>query len=30
VTRSTTEAEYRAIALSLCEMMWLKGMLNEL
>ena len=30
VARSTAEAEYRAIALSLCEMMWLKGLLKEL
>jgi hypothetical protein len=30
VARSTAEAEYRAMALALCEMMWLKGMLKEL
>ena len=30
VAWSTAEAEYRAIALSLCEMMWLKGLLKEL
>jgi hypothetical protein len=24
------EAEYRAMSLALCEMMWLKGMLKEL
>ena len=30
VARSTAEAEYRAIALSLCEMLWLKGLLKEL
>ena len=30
VARSTAEAEYRAIALSLCEMMWLKSLLKEL
>ena len=30
MSRSTAEAEYRAIALSLCEMMWLKGLLKEL
>jgi len=30
VARSTAEAEYRAMALSLCEMMWLKGLLKEL
>jgi len=30
VARSTAEAEYRAMALSLCEMLWLKGLLEEL
>jgi hypothetical protein len=30
VARSTMEAKYRAMALALCEMMWLKGMLKEL
>jgi len=30
VARSTAEAEYRAMALSVCEMMWLKGLLKEL
>ena len=30
VARSTAEAEYRAMTLSLCEMMWLKGLLKEL
>jgi hypothetical protein len=30
VARSTAEAEYRAMSLALCEMMWLKGMLKEL
>jgi hypothetical protein len=30
VARSTAEVEYRAMALALCEMMWLKGMLKEL
>lgn len=30
VSRSTAEAEYRAMALGLCEMMWLKGLLREL
>jgi len=30
VARSTAEAEYRAMALSLCEMLWLKGLLKEL
>ena len=30
VAWSTAEAEYRAIALSLCEMMWLKSLLKEL
>jgi hypothetical protein len=30
VARSTTEAEYRAMSLTLCEMMWLKSMLKEL
>jgi len=30
VSRSTAEAEQRAMALALCEMMWLKGLLKEL
>jgi len=30
VARSTAEAEYRAMALSLCEMLWLKDLLKEL
>jgi hypothetical protein len=30
VAWSTTEAEYRAMALSLCEMLWIKGLLKEL
>jgi hypothetical protein len=30
VARSTAEAEYRAMALGLCEMLWLKGLLKEL
>jgi hypothetical protein len=30
VARSTAEAEYRAMTLSLCEMLWLKGLLREL
>ena len=30
VSRSTAEAEYRAMALALCEMMWVKGLLKEL
>jgi hypothetical protein len=30
VARSTAEAEYRAMSLALCEMMWLKGMMKEL
>jgi hypothetical protein len=30
VAKSTAEAEYRAMALSLCEMMWLKRLLGEL
>ena len=29
VSRSTAEAEYRAMALTLCEIMWLKGLLKE-
>ena len=30
VSQSTAEAEYRATALTLCEMMWLKSLLKEL
>jgi hypothetical protein len=30
VSRSTAEAEYRAMALALCEMMWLEDLLEEL
>jgi lactam utilization protein B len=30
VSRSTTEAEHRAMALAFCEKMWLKGLLKEL
>jgi hypothetical protein len=30
VARSTAEAEYRAMTLSICEMMWLKRLLGEL
>ena len=30
VSRSTAEAKHRAMALALCEMMWLKGLLKEL
>jgi hypothetical protein len=30
VSRSTAEVEHRAMALALCEMMWLKGLLKEL
>ena len=30
VSRSTAETEHRAIALTLCEMMWLKSLLKEL
>jgi hypothetical protein len=30
VARSTVEAEYRAMTLALCEMIWLKGMLKVL
>ena len=30
VSRSTAEAEHRAMALPLCEMMWLKSLLKEL
>ena len=30
MSRSTAEAEQRAMALALCEMMWLKGLLKEL
>jgi hypothetical protein len=30
VAKSTAEAEYKAMALSLCEMMWLKRLLGDL
>ena len=30
VARSTAEAEYRAMAVSLCELMWVRNMLAEL
>jgi hypothetical protein len=30
VARSTAEAEYRAMAVSLCELMWVRNMLSEL
>ena len=30
MARSTVEAEYRAMTVSLCEMMWLKCLLKEL
>lgn len=30
VSRSTTEAEYRAMSVCLCEMLWMKGLLSEL
>ena len=30
VSRSSAEAEHRAMALTLCEMMWLKSLLKEL
>jgi hypothetical protein len=30
VARSSVEAEYRAMALSLCEMMWVKSLLSKL
>jgi hypothetical protein len=30
VARSTAKAEYRAMALSLCEMLWLRSLLKEL
>ena len=30
VSRSTAEAEHRTMALALCEMMWLKGLLKGL
>src|SRR6185312_8872329 len=30
VSRSTAEAEYRAMALALCDMMWFKSLLKEL
>jgi hypothetical protein len=30
VTKSLAEAEYKAMALSLCEMMWVKSLLSDL
>ena len=30
VARSTAEAEYRAMAVSLCEMIWMRSLLSEL
>jgi hypothetical protein len=30
IAKSSAEAEYRAMALSLCEMMWVKSLLSEL
>jgi hypothetical protein len=30
VSRSSAEAEYKAMTLSLCEMMWVKSLLSEL
>jgi hypothetical protein len=30
VSRSTTETEYRAMSVSLCELLWLKNLLSEL
>jgi hypothetical protein len=30
VARSSAETEYRAMTLSLCEMMWVKSLLSEL
>jgi len=30
VSRSTIQAEHRAMALTLCEMMWLKDLLKKL
>jgi hypothetical protein len=29
VVRSSAEAEYKAMTLSLCEMMWVKSLLSE-
>ena len=30
VTQSSTKVEFRAMAIGICELMWLKGLLGEL